>query len=232
MFATRRRLILTILGVIGVSLLSAGVYVWLKVWPNRGDVSLMRTPAWEFRDREGEQLRLRRETEAGGALLLKRTDLKSVYRYDPRTRGLKEVTEAEWERARGAVGFCGGQTGAGPLLRRDDRLHKLFAGEREIPTAGAIPLDEVRSPSGKWVVVYSAAGPAIASILPFSKDLALGQRYQEIMSLPDVVPVGKPVRIPVDAYYTYLYPCWSADEKFVVYTDGVLRFLVVVETGL
>lgn len=222
--------------VVVVILLSLGVYVWLKVWPERGDVPLLKTVAWEFRalnEFEGERLMLRRETGAGGALLLKHTDLKTVYWYDLRTRALNEIGEAEWEKARGSVGHCGAQqTGATSVLRRDDRQHKLFAGEREIPTAGGIPLDELRSPSGKWIAVHSAAGPAVASILPFSPDLALGQRYHEIMSVPDIVRVGKPVRIPVDVYYTYLHPCWSSDEKFVIYTDHGSRFLVVVETGL
>jgi hypothetical protein len=223
-----------IAAVVVVSLLSGCVYLWLKIYPDRGDVPRLTTPAWEFSDlKEGEQLMLRRETEAGGALLLKRTDLETVYRYDPQSRRVKAVSAGEWKTAGGAIARCSTQEWAtASVLRRDDKNHRLFAGEREVPTAGGFPLVELNSPSGKWVAVYSGAGPAVSSIIPLSPDLILGQRYHEIMSLPDVVRVGKPVRIPVEHYYDYLQPCWSADDKFVVYTSSGLPILIVVETGL
>jgi hypothetical protein len=60
-----------------------------KLWPFGADLPLLKTPEWEHKH-IGElytgRLQLRRETEAGGPLLLKRVDLEPVYRYDPQTR--------------------------------------------------------------------------------------------------------------------------------------------------
>lgn len=226
--------IVAVAAVFVVFLLSIGVFAWFKMWPTYGDVPLLRTPAWEFRDTgtEGVQTMLRRESPRGGALLLKRTDLDTVYRYEPETRSLKAVTNAEWQNATGSIWGC---LAPEPMdnygLRRDYHSYKLFAGEREIPTAGGIAMDERISPSGRWVAVHSAAGPAMQAIIPGGY-LAFGQRYHEIMSVPDFVRRGEPVRIPVDAYNTYLHPCWSPDEKLVIYTSSTLGLLVVVETGL
>ena len=237
MFATRRRLIPLAAIVVVISLMSLGVYVW---WQKRrldvGDVPLLKTPAWEFQpfDEATRPLMLRRETQAGGALLLKRNDLETVYRYDPETRSVRAVSAATWENAGGKISKCWDQMLAGALgpLRRDDRDHKLFAGDREVPTAGGFIRINQTSPSGKWVAVHSAAGPAKKSILPFGSDLIYGQRYHEILSLPDAKRVGKPVRIPVTDRNDFLDICWSADEKFVVYTTYFFNMLVVVDTGL
>ncbi len=65
-----------------------------------------------------------------------------------------------------------------------------------------------------------------------SSDLIYGQRYHEILSLPDAKRVGKPVRIPVTDRNDFLDICWSADEEFVVYTTYFFNMLVVVDTGL
>ena len=92
-------------------------------------------------------------------------------------------------------------------------------------------MDELSAPSGKWVAVHSAAGPVTQAIVP-GGHVIFGQRYHEIMSLPDLARVGKPVRIPSDASRSPLHPCWSADEKFVVYQDDGFWMLAVVETGL
>lgn len=145
--------LLTVTAVFVVSVFSFGVYLWLKIWPEYGDVPRLRTPEWEFRDvSDGSpQLMLRRETTAGGALLLKRADLKTVYRYDPQTRSIKAVTDVEWENAGGQVAKCSDQRHPDPsVLRRDDHTHKLFSGNREIPTAGGFAMDELVSPSRKW----------------------------------------------------------------------------------
>ena len=223
-------IIATIAAVVVISLLSAGVYLWLKMWPEYGDVARLRTPAWEYKGSDGYStplLLLRRETQTGGALLLKRTGLETVYRYDPQKRSLQAVTEVKWQNAGGPIARCLDQ---GHVLRRDDREYKLFAGDREIPTAGGVAIDDRRSPSGKWVAVHSAAGPVKASIIPDGSKLIYGQRYHEILSLPDLARVGKPVRIPAEPSRSPMHPCWSADDKFVVYADDNFWMVAVVET--
>ena len=132
-------IIATIAAVVVVAGLSAGVYVWLKIWPEYGDVPRLRTPEWEYRGSDGNStppLLLRRETQTGGALLLKRSGLEAVYRYDPQTRSIRAVTDGEWQNAAGQIARCLDQGRLNPVvLRHDDREHKLFAGNREIPTA-------------------------------------------------------------------------------------------------
>lgn len=228
-------IIATTAAVVVVAALSAGVYVRLKIWPEYGDVPRLRTPEWEFRGFDGYStplLLLRRESQTDGALLLKRSRLEAVYRYDPQTRSIKAVTDGEWQNAGGQIARCLDQGRLNPaVLRRDDREHKLFAGNREIPTAGGVAIAEIRSPSGKWVAVHSAAGPVTKSIIPDGSYVIFGQRYHEIMSLPDLVRVGKPLRIPANENRGPMRPCWSADEKFVVYTDDAFWMVAVVETG-
>ena len=228
--------LVTVAAVFMVLLLSLGAYVWRRTSLTSGDVPLLKTPAWEFQalEESDDQLMLRRDTEAGGALLLKRSGLETVYRYDPQTRSVSAVTDAAWQKATGQISKCREQQYTAHLsgLMSNEREHKLFAGAREVPTAGGIPLNDQTSPSGKWAAVVSAAGPAVPSILPFTGDLIYGQRYHEILSLPDAIRVGRAVRVPVNDRNDFLEPCWSADEKFVVYTTYFFNLLVVVETGL
>lgn len=143
MIATRRRLLFTILILAAVFLVSLGVYVWFKRRLDVGDVPLLKTPAWEFNALDDGQLMLRRDTEAGGALLLKRTNLETVYRYEPQTRSISAVADAAWQKATGQIAKCVDQRYGSPLsvLNRNDRNHKLFAGEREVRTAGGIAPD-------------------------------------------------------------------------------------------
>ena len=59
-----------------------------------------------------------------------------------------------------------------------------------------------------------------------------GQRYHQIVSLPDAVVIGKAVRIPVRRDDQVLESCWSADEKSVVYHDILFSSLSIVEAAL
>src|SRR5678815_2280551 len=113
MFATQYRWALiagSIAVVFVVSMIWLGVYTWFKIWPTRGDVPLFKTPEWEFKELnefKGDQLMIRRETSAGGALLLKRTDLETVYKYDPVQRSVTAVAETVWDKAGGAIANAG-----------------------------------------------------------------------------------------------------------------------------
>lgn len=221
-------------------LLSLGVFVIFKIFPMGADVPLLKTPDWEgkfLNQFSGEQLLLRRESEHSGALLLKRSDIETVYRYDSQKQKVDTVTVAEWERAGGPIAKCGDQRvfwAAPSALHLDDQKRRLFVrqGEREVSTAGGVPLNYQTSPSGKWVAVLSASGPKVPSFMPLSGDVVLGPRYHQVMSLPDTVPFGSAVRVPVLSPTQVVDLCWSADEGFVVYTHPNFFSLVVVETGL
>jgi len=228
--------------VVVVSFLSLGIYLALKIWPIGADVPMLRTPAWEFKDLNEyrEELMLRRETKEGGALLIKRTDLETVYRYDPQKRSLSSDGDAEWQKAGGPIAKCFDYLTRKPardvVVTHNEPEHQLLIGKpgalREVPTAGGYPLKNEVSPSGRWVAVLSGTGPAISSLMPFSGDFILGQRYHEILSLPDAHQVGKPIHFPVEDIKDFFDMCWSADEEFVVHTYWLYTYLVVVPTDV
>ena len=240
---TLLKVLLAAVLVVVVVVLSLGIYFALKVWPIGADVPILKTAAWEFKDLNeyGEELMLRRETNEGGALLIKRTDLETVYRYDPQRSSLSAVGDAEWQKAGGPIAKCFDYSTRKPardvIVTQNEPDHQLLIGKpsalREVPTAGGYPLQNEVSPSGRWVAVLSGTGPAIPSLLPLlGGGFILGQRYHEILSLPDTRRVSKPIRFPVSDTRDFFKLCWSADEEFVVHIYWQYNYLVVVPTGV
>jgi hypothetical protein len=232
MLTTLRFISLGLVAVV-VLLLSLGVFMVFKLWPTGGDVPLLRTPGWEGKhidELKRGRLTLRRETFEGGALLLKRVDLEPVYRYDLQARSLDAVTDKEWLNAGGPISACSGLGSTPPPVpvRLDDSSNKLVIGDREVSTTGKVPLDYLVSPSGKWVAVLSADGPVISMLF---SGRVLGQRYHQLVAVNDAVSTGSSIRIPVMNTLGTLLPCWSVDEKLVIYTDANFSSLVVVETA-
>jgi hypothetical protein len=67
--------------------------------------------------------------------------------------------------------------------------------------------------------------------MPFSGgSAASGEHYHQVISLPDAVPLGKAVQLPLQQDSDLLVPCWSADEKTVIYHEILFTYLAVVET--
>lgn len=225
------------LAAVSLSLISFVAFMAFRIWPFGADVPLLQTPEWKDKhigELYSGRLQLRRETQAGGALLLKRVDLEPVYRYDPPRKTLNAVTDKEWLNASGPIANCMDQL-AKPgrvRIRVDHGTHKLLVAEREVSTAASLALSSLSSPSGNWVAVLSATGPTIPAFALLSGDRVLGRRYHEVKSVPDAVPAGKSIQIPVVDTITTLQLCWSADEKFVVYNDGSFSSVAVVETNL
>ena len=244
MFATRRSVVLTVAAILAVLLVSAGGFVWLKFYPIGADVPLLKTPDWELKDfsEYTDKLLLRREATNGGALLLKRTDVATVYRYDPQLRVVKAVDNAAWENASGEIRNCHDYvppavySRAKPVVRAfpyiDVPTKRLLIDKRQVPTAARYPIRVQESPSGRWLSVLSGTGPSIPPLLPWSAEWVLGQRYHEILSLPDGVRVGRAIRFPVRDTKDFGSMCWSADEQFLVYTSWAFLSLVVIETGV
>jgi hypothetical protein len=50
-----------------------------------------------------------------------------------------------------------------------------------------------------------------------------GQHYIEFFHLPDMKPIGKPVRIPFTTVRGIDTPCWSPDGHFVIYANRAGR---------
>jgi hypothetical protein len=239
---TLLKVLLAAVVVVVVSVLSLGIYLALKLWPIGGDVPMLKTPAWGLKNLNeyDKELMLRRETKDGGSLLIKLSDLETVYRYDPEKRSLNAVGDADWQKAAGPITKCFDVRTPKPsrdvVVTRNEPKHQLLIGKpgalREVPTAGGYPVEDEISPSGRWVSVLSGTGPAIAPLMPFSGHLILGQRYHEVLSLPDTHRVSKPIRFPVAHISDFFHICWSADEEFVVHTYWQYTDLVVVPTGV
>ena len=194
------------------------------------DVPLLTTPRWQGEAlKYGEQLLLRRDTPAN-ALLLKHSARDGAYRYDGRSRNVTPVSEQEWTRAGGAAAECGKQVPPPPqVLRIDTQTHRLMAGLRVIPTAGPTVLALTESPGHRYVAVLSTSGAAKPSLLPFLGAGAEGQRFHQLVSLPEAAVVGNAIRIPVNRGEDVLAACWSSDEKAVVYYDVLFAHFSVVE---
>ncbi len=116
-------------------------------------------------------------------------------------------------------------------VRFDGPNYKVFIGDHQASTAGKLALRYLISPTGKWVAVLSAPGPVLPQLF-FEGDRVLGQRYHQVLSVPDAVSAGRSTRIPILSTDTTLRLCWFPDEKLVVYTDADFSSLVVVDTML
>jgi|GEM_PF-2614621 len=127
----------------------ASLYIALKLWPMVGVLPQQKTSAWEFKilNEYKHEMMLRHETEAGGALLIKRTDLETVYRYDPQTRRIGPVSDSQWQNSSGPITNCFDcftlkPVFDGPSITTNEPERKLLIGNlgacREVPTAGVM----------------------------------------------------------------------------------------------
>jgi hypothetical protein len=196
----------------------------------RGDLPLFKTRMWQRRG----SLTLRREADGGGSLLLRHSERDAVYKYDPAGRSLALADEKEWRDAKGEVAECDKQFHPSPfVLEIDPKTHRLSAGGREVRTAGHAVLDMRISPSRKRVAVVSAEGRGSGSVFPtLGGGGGTGRHYHQVFSLPDVKTGGEPVRLPLGGEHELITPCWSADDRFVVYTDTLFFSLTVAETNV
>ena len=215
--------------------LAAGIALALKAYRSVAEVPLFGLDLWH--DGGGAlygQIMLRREAEGSGALLVKHSDRPEVYAYDPAKRRLAPAPEGAWERAAGTITECGAQRGPDySAMHIDGTTHRLWAGSREVATAGQTVLDLRASPSGRWVAVHSTTGTIREGLFPFlANGGPTGQRLHQTFTLPGAEPIGAAVGVPVRRGGDYLTPCWSADERFVVYHHILFSYLSVVEVDL
>ncbi len=223
------------LAIIAVAILVSSIVLALRSYHLGAEAPLFRIDLWhEGRALVTGQMMLRREAKGSGALLIKHSERATVYAYDPTKRSLAPAADGAWERAAGPVAECDAQAPPdGAVLRVDTTSHKLFAGTREVPTAGRTAIVLTASPSGRLSAALSATGSVRGSLMPFlGVGGASGQYMHQVLSLPEAAPVGEAVRVPRLSSRDNLSACWSADEQFVVYHEILFFYLSIVETGL
>lgn len=204
------------------------------------NVPLLETPAWRTGNPlSPRQLLLRIETEDEETILLKLSNNEAIYRYNPNTQSLSLVPVERWQGATGPIEDCDTQFPPPYLeLDIDTRSDRLVAGQdskrtREVQTAGSTVLSLRASPSGTMAAVLSAEGRKRGSILPFLGGGGVsGQHFHQVFSLPDAVPIGKSVRIPLKSEREGIIICWSPDERYVVYSDMLFYYLSIVPVDI
>lgn len=193
------------------------------------DVPLLEMRVWlTYQD-----LSLRREATGQESLLFKHSWWKEIYRYEPRTQQLSLASDEDWRRASDPIAVCASQFQPPPqVLYIDPRSDHLFAGTRQVATAGTTPLDFRSSPSGRQVAVLSANGARRQTYAHFYGPGGTSrQHYHQLFSLPDVKPLGPPVALPLKSEQAHLNICWSADEQYIVYASLSYSGLAIVPTN-
>jgi hypothetical protein len=184
-------------------------------------------------------LLLRADPSSPNALLLKASNREVALRFDPSDKKLRPVDDQLWERAATQTMDCSKPypllqgVGRGHDVRIYNQQSELIVAGRKVSTVGGIPMIFQISPSGRWIAVSSAAGPwGKESNFPFAGNPLYGDRYHQTISLPDGKTVGNVFRIPKAGKYDWPFPCWSPDERYVVYYDPESLDLIIAETDL
>ena len=193
------------------------------------DAQLFQTSAWQTLGK----LMLRSDINGTQSLLLKHSEREVIYRYDPGIQSLSQVTEGVWQGATGPITDCQSQFPPSPLELDIEKSGQLHVAGRKIATAGSTVLSLLASPTSKKVAVLSAEGPKKEPIFPFlGGGGASGQRYHQIIHLPDATLLGDPVRLPAEFQKDdVINICWSPEEKYVVYTDIFFFHLSIVDVA-
>lgn len=194
------------------------------------DVALLETPELVPPERERyARLQLRSQKRGEGHLLLKNSARSEIYSYDPNAGTLSLVANNFWENATGEIGDrCGGPPTSNPWLHIDDS-DRLVDRDEQIETAGETALRFKTSPSGKFIAVLSANGFKYPSIIPFmGKGGTFGQHYHQLLLAKDLSATGRRVPLPFVTARKLFSPCWSPDERFVVYTEVLYHRITIV----
>jgi len=205
--------------------------------PTTPEVPALLTPAW----RDVGDLFVRRESDASGVLLIRHIDgiqrisydrghdefdgsnpsQKVVYRYDPSKGTLEPVTAAEWKSASGTIIDCNLSLGDPAPLVYNDRAKTLRLNGTPVRTAGQTVLSVAVSPDKQSVAVLSAEGPWRPSVVPhIGGGNVSGARIHEILHRKDGSRLGAPIRITTEGVELPGGGCWSADGRYVIYTDA------------
>ena len=199
-----------------------------------GDVPLFQTPDWVDSGNYGINIELRRERADGGALLLKPdTRPTLIKRYDPQAKTLTDVSPESWETATGAIAQCEKQGEPFGRLQINSETEQLINEDKAaVVTKGKYVMTFVESPDGKKVAVLSADGfRRSGSFFPVggTGGGTTGQYWHQVYSLEKRRMETGATRVPLAEVFDNPKPCWSADDKFVVYITPLFSSLSIID---
>ncbi len=158
-----------------------------------------------------------------------------VYRYDRRARTLQSVKPSEWRLATGPVtsfdsdNYATGDWGLHARVRNGVLVGEIRQGpDISVAVKGKFGTGQEFSPVEPVVAILTAEGPRRPKSkggMVFTPSFGggyYGQHYLELFSIPDMKPIGEPVRIAFTSVEGIESPTWSSDGRFLVYTtrDG------------
>jgi hypothetical protein len=164
-------------------------------------------------------------------LLLKHNNADIIYRYDPRAKQFSLVDSENWSNASGEIVDCNTQVGKEPWRINIDReTNKLMVDDKEVKgVRGQVHLRYQFNSRSDKIAVLSASGRKSSSLLPFlGEGGASGIHYNQIFSFPEMSSIHSMVGLPFTTEKINYRSCWSADEKYIVYSDALDSQLSVV----
>ncbi len=190
-------------------------------------------------------LDVRVDSKSGNLLLrfeLSDEDRTVFFEYGREERQLYPISEAIWDSADGVI--CSAHGCGAPysptgvtLARRDGAL---WHGSERLPVAGRTVIRTSYSPDGTLIAVVSADGwkrPSTkVGFWPWGGTWGggyAGQHYVELFTTPDLMRVGKPIRIPLTTAEGMGSHVWTADGDYVVLTGsgGVPLYVIPTDIG-
>ena len=226
------------------------------LWPPRyapsvSDVPVFTTPSNFYKSNVRLDLRVRTVSNEEGVILITRGETWGtlpdvpkewpVFQYDARTRTLSTVNASQWKNAGGPIEKAlGGSSPARDVRVGDvDGVYRYRIGSgplRDFDSHGTRAVGKSFCPDGTILALLTADGlrrPSSGPGMVFGSFGGgfYGQHYIEFFHLPDMKPVGKPVRIPFTTIKGIDTPCWSADGRFLVYANEEGTQMCVIHVG-
>jgi hypothetical protein len=163
------------------------------------------------------------------------TDVNRVtYKYRSASKALEAIALSAWE-AEGVLCDCFDLWGIDHTLRPFSVQNGLVYKEQAVPTAGHHQAGACDSPTGRYIAVLSANGAMRGTGTLFvvgSGKYATGPYYQEVFSKTDGSRASGPVELVLDGDVRPTRPCWSGDERYLVYQGSRPDRIWIVESGL
>lgn len=148
--------------------------------------------------------------------------LSPVFRYSLANKTFEQGKFSEWSKAAGEIASCKEQRMLPhPAWSMNQPRHSLTFNKNSVTTTGRTVLQMVIAPSVDRLAVLSADGEykeASGGVIFFgSPQSASGPRFHEVFDANTTERIGAAVRLANAGKDVGILPCWSSDNRIVVY---------------